>query len=42
MIATPANLTAAGLIIRYWRPDLNVGIWVAVFGVVIITINVST
>ncbi|KAH7350047.1 dicarboxylic amino acid permease [Plectosphaerella cucumerina] len=39
MIATPANLTAAGLIIRYWRPDLNVGIWVAVFGIVIITIN---
>lgn len=41
IIATPANLTAAGLVIRYWRPDLNVGIWVAVFGLVIIVINVS-
>ncbi|EXJ86748.1 hypothetical protein A1O3_03702 [Capronia epimyces CBS 606.96] len=34
------NLTAAGLIIQYWRPDLNVGIWVAVFAVVIVTLNV--
>lgn len=42
IIATPANLTAAGLVIRYWRPDLNVSIWIAVFGVVIVTINVST
>ncbi|KAG9251636.1 dicarboxylic amino acid permease [Emericellopsis atlantica] len=40
MIAAPANLTAAGLVIQYWRPDLNVAIWVAVFGVAIITINV--
>lgn len=35
------NLTAAGLIIQYWRPDLNVGIWITVFGVVIVAINVS-
>ncbi|KAJ4309154.1 hypothetical protein N0V94_009054 [Neodidymelliopsis sp. IMI 364377] len=34
------NLTAAGLIIQYWRPDLNVGIWVTVFAVLVITINV--
>ncbi|KAF4552532.1 Amino acid permease-like protein 33 [Elsinoe fawcettii] len=34
------NLTAAGLIIQYWRPDLNVGIWVTVFAVAIIAINV--
>ncbi|KAL5588162.1 hypothetical protein FOVSG1_013298 [Fusarium oxysporum f. sp. vasinfectum] len=39
IIATPTNLTAAGLIIRYWRPDLNVGIWIGVFGAVIICIN---
>lgn len=39
-MATPTNLTAAGLVIRYWRPDLNVGIWIAVFGCCIIAINV--
>ncbi|KAJ4187018.1 hypothetical protein NW759_016910 [Fusarium solani] len=39
IVATPTNLTAAGLVIRYWRPDLNVGIWIAVFGAVIIAIN---
>lgn len=36
----PSNLTAAGLVVRYWRPDLNVGIWIAIFGAVIIFINV--
>lgn len=41
IIATPTNLTAAGLIIQYWKPDLNVAIWVCVFGVAVIMINVS-
>ncbi|KAH8646293.1 amino acid permease/ SLC12A domain-containing protein [Xylariales sp. PMI_506] len=35
----PANLTASGLILQYWRPDLNVGIWVAVFAVTVASIN---
>ncbi|CAJ0547377.1 Ff.00g041310.m01.CDS01 [Fusarium sp. VM40] len=39
IIATPTNLTAAGLVIQYWRPDLNVAIWITVFGVAIVTIN---
>ncbi|KGO42315.1 Amino acid/polyamine transporter I [Penicillium expansum] len=34
------NLTAAGLVIQCWRPDLNVAIWVTVFAVVVISINV--
>jgi amino acid transporter len=34
------NLTAAGLIIQYWRPDLNVRIWVTLFAVVIIAVNI--
>ncbi|KAL4791043.1 amino acid permease-domain-containing protein [Aspergillus venezuelensis] len=38
-IATPTNLTAAGLVVQYWRPDLNVAIWIAVFGAAIIIIN---
>jgi len=37
----PNNLTAAGIIIQYWRPDINVGVWVTVFGFVIIAVNVS-
>lgn len=41
IIATPTNLTAAGLVVQYWRPDLNVAIWIVVFGVVVIGINVS-
>ncbi|KAF1934922.1 hypothetical protein EJ02DRAFT_439571 [Clathrospora elynae] len=39
-MAMPTNLTAAGLVIQYWRPDLNVAIWIAVFAVIIISINV--
>ncbi|KAL3457116.1 amino acid permease/ SLC12A domain-containing protein [Aspergillus heterothallicus] len=40
IIATPTNLTAAGLIVHYWRPDLNVAIWITVFGLAIILVNV--
>ncbi|KAL2850668.1 amino acid permease/ SLC12A domain-containing protein [Aspergillus pseudoustus] len=40
IIGAPTNLTAAGLIVRYWRPDLNVAIWITVFGLVIILVNV--
>ncbi|KAK7403504.1 hypothetical protein QQX98_010734 [Neonectria punicea] len=40
IVATPTNLTAAGLIIQYWRPDLNVAIWITVFGIVIVAVNV--
>lgn len=40
-MSTPANLTACGLIIQYWRPDLNVAIWVTVFGIAVILTNVS-
>ena len=39
--ATPTNLTAAGLLVQYWRPDLNVAIWITIFGVAVILINVS-
>ncbi|CAG9984316.1 unnamed protein product [Clonostachys byssicola] len=33
------NLTATGLIIRYWRDDINVGVWIAVFGAVVVALN---
>ncbi|KAG5657307.1 hypothetical protein KAF25_005871 [Fusarium avenaceum] len=38
-IVLPNNLTAAGIIIQYWRPDLNVAIFVTVFLVVIVLVN---
>ncbi|KAL7760753.1 hypothetical protein ACKLNR_007288 [Fusarium oxysporum f. sp. zingiberi] len=33
------NLTATGLIIKYWREDINVGVWIAVFGAFVIALN---
>ncbi|KAH6995238.1 amino acid permease/ SLC12A domain-containing protein [Ilyonectria destructans] len=38
-VVLPNNLTAAGIIIQYWRPDLNVAIFVTVFAVVIVLVN---
>ncbi|CAG8947872.1 unnamed protein product [Penicillium salamii] len=34
------NLTASGLVIRYWREDINVGVWVAVFGIFVVALNI--
>ncbi|KAI9041792.1 putative amino-acid permease [Aspergillus affinis] len=33
------KLTATGLVIRYWIEDLNVGVWIAVFGVFVVALN---
>lgn len=33
------ELTAAGQIIQFWRPDLSVGIWIAVFWIVFTAAN---
>lgn len=33
------ELTAAGIIIQYWAPQLNVGIWIAVFWIIISALN---
>ncbi|KAF6784610.1 dicarboxylic amino acid permease [Colletotrichum sojae] len=38
-IVLPTNLTAAGIIIQYWRPDLNVAIFVTTFTVAIVAVN---
>lgn len=42
IITTPNQLTAAALVIQYWLPrdEVNPGVWITVFLVVIITINV--
>ena len=31
LLSLPNELSAAGVTIEYWRPDLNNGIWVASF-----------
>ncbi|KAM0713426.1 hypothetical protein Q7P37_010388 [Cladosporium fusiforme] len=39
VMALPTNLTASGLIVQYWAPNLNVAIWITVFAVIVIAIN---
>jgi amino acid transporter len=36
----PFEITAAGLTIDFWRPDLNIGIWIAVFLTILCIIQV--
>jgi len=40
VIVLPNNLTATGLIIQYWLPNLNISVWIVTFGVCIIALNV--
>lgn len=40
LVILPFELTAAGITIRFWRDDLNVGIWIAVFLVVLSAIQI--
>lgn len=39
LLTLPYELTAAGLTIDFWRPDLNVGIWIAVFMFALIVVQ---
>lgn len=39
-IVLPLELVVAGMTVRYWGVDINVGIWITVFLVVIIIINI--
>ncbi|KAK0630978.1 amino acid permease/ SLC12A domain-containing protein [Bombardia bombarda] len=39
VIVLPNNLTATGIILQYWLPNINVSVWIVVFGVVIILLN---
>ena len=41
VIVLPNNLTATGIILQYWRPDINVSVWIVVFGVCIVALNAS-
>jgi amino acid transporter len=40
LVILPFELTAAGITIRYWRDDLNIGIWIAVFLVILSAIQI--
>ncbi|KAK3681701.1 amino acid permease/ SLC12A domain-containing protein [Podospora appendiculata] len=39
VIVLPNNLTATGIILQHWLPNLNVSVWIVVFGVIIIAVN---
>lgn len=41
VIVLPNNLTVTGVLIAYWAPDINVSVWIVVFGIAIIALNVS-
>ena len=36
----PFEITAAGITIEFWRDDINIGIWAAVFLVILIVVQV--
>lgn len=36
----PFEITAAGITIQFWRSDINIGVWIAVFLVVLSLIQI--
>ncbi|CAO1630068.1 unnamed protein product [Sympodiomycopsis kandeliae] len=40
LVLVPNQLNATALLIAYWRPDLSGAIWISVFALVIITLNI--
>jgi len=40
MVTLPFEITAAGITISFWRDDINVGVWVTVFLVCLIIIQI--
>lgn len=36
----PFEITAAGLTIKFWRDDINIGVWIAVFLIALSIIQV--
>lgn len=39
-VVVPLELTVAGLTVEYWQVDVNVAVWITVFLVIIILLNV--
>lgn len=38
-ITAPAEITAASAVIEYWKPPVNVAVWITLFMLVIIALN---
>lgn len=38
-ILVPYEITAAGLVIEYWNPPVNIGVWITIMIVVIVGLN---
>ncbi|KAL8303024.1 hypothetical protein RB597_005329 [Gaeumannomyces tritici] len=39
-IVLPLELTVCGITIQYWNPDISVGVWIAVFWLAIVIVNI--
>ena len=39
LVVLPFELTAAGITIEFWRQDLNVGIWITIFLIFLVGIQ---
>lgn len=40
LVLVPNQLNATAILISYWRPDLNGAIWISVFAIVIMALNI--
>lgn len=38
-ISVPAEISAAATVIQFWRTDINPGVWITIFLIVIIVLN---
>ena len=36
----PFEITAAGITIQFWRDDINIGVWIAVFLTLLIIVQI--
>lgn len=40
LVVLPFELVAAGITISFWRADINVGVWITVFLVMLVVVQV--
>lgn len=40
LIVLPFELSAAGITIKFWRTNINVGVWITVFLAILILVQV--
>lgn len=40
LVILPFEITAAGITISYWRDDINIGVWIAVFLFALVVVQV--